>query len=207
MTTLSKTPAPMSIITKSLAAAALLGGFAGAALAQAGAASPVKKELVAKVLQLQQPGFEMMSRALLQRAVAPLIQGAGQQLQQMPADKREPAAKALDAEFKKFFDESVPQVRDRAIKLAPVTIGALLEERFNEDELKQIVTWLESPVFKKYGQLGGEMEKALSEKLVGDIRPTLEPRAKALEQAVIKHLGITPKPAASAPAPAPAKKP
>jgi hypothetical protein len=198
--TLSKTPA---LTIKTLAAAALLGSAVTLALAQApGAANPAKKELVAKVLQLQQPGFEMMSRALLQRSVAPLIQGAGQQLQQMPADKREAAAKALDAEFKKFFDESTPLVRERVLKLAPSTVGALLEERFNEDELKQIIGWLESPVFKKYGQLGGEMEKALAEKLVGDIRPTLEPKAKALEQSVMKQLGITPKPAASAPAPA-----
>jgi hypothetical protein len=69
-----------------------------------------------------------------------------------------------------------------------------------------LVAWLESPVNKKYAQLSGDMQKALAEKLVAETRPTIETKLKALEQSVIKQLGITPKPAASAPAPAPAKK-
>ena len=192
---------------KTLAAAALLGGAAQIALAQASApSSPAKKELVARVLQAQQNGIENMTRMLLQQSVAPLMQGAGQALQQVPADKREATVKAIDAEFKKFFDENGPLLRDRAIKLAPSTVGALLEERFSEDELKQLVAWIESPVNKKYTQLGSDMQRALTEKLVGDMRQTLEPKAKALEQAVAKQLGLSPKPAASAPAASPAKK-
>ena len=43
-----------------------------------------------------------------------MMQAAGQALQQMPADKREAAAKRIDADAKKFVDEAVPIVRDRA---------------------------------------------------------------------------------------------
>ncbi len=198
---------------KTLAAATLLACASHTALAQASAApaptpsSPAKKELVAKVLQLQQPGYEALGRSLLQQPVGNLMQGAGQALQQLPADKREATAKAIEADIKKFVDETVPMMRDRAVKLAPSTVGAILEERFTEDELKQLVTWLESPVNKKYAQLGGEMQKALAEKLVAETRTTIETRLKTLEQSVIKQLGITPKPAASAPAPAPAPAP
>jgi uncharacterized protein len=196
---------------KTLAAATLLACASHAALAQASAApapsSPAKKELVAKVLQLQQPGYEALGRTLLQQPIGNLMQGAGQALQQLPAEKREATAKAIEADIKKFADETGPLMRDRAVKLAPSTVGAILEERFTEDELKQLVTWLESPVNKKYAQLGGEMQKALAEKLVAETRPTIETRLKALEQSVIKQLGITPKPAASAPAPAPAPAP
>jgi uncharacterized protein len=192
---------------KKIAALALLACAGQVALAQASApvaSSPAKKELVAKVLLLQQAGLEALGRNLLQQPIANLMQGASQALQQVPADKREAMAKAIEADIKKFVDETSPMMRDRAIKLAPGTVGALMEERLTEDELKQLVAWLESPVNKKYAQLGSEMQKALAEKLVAETRPTIEPRLKALEQSVVKQLGITPKPAA--PAASPAKK-
>ncbi len=203
----------MSNAFRPLILAALMGCAASLAQAQATAASapaasssPAKKELVARVLQLQQPGLEAMSRAMLQQPLGQLMQGAGQALQQVPAEKREATAKAIEGEVKKFVDETAPLMRDRAIKLAPSTIGAILEERFSEDELRQLAAWLDSPVNKKYGQLGQEMQRALAEKLVADTRGTVEARLKTLEQSVMKQLGIAPKPAASAPAPAPAKK-
>ncbi|MFN5046655.1 DUF2059 domain-containing protein [Roseateles sp.] len=203
----------MSNAFRPLILAALMGCAASLAQAQATAASapaasssPAKKELIARVLQLQQPGLESMSRAMLQQPLGQLMQGAGQALQQVPAEKREATAKAIEGEVKKFVDETAPLMRDRAIKLAPSTIGAILEERFSEDELRQLAAWLDSPVNKKYGQLGQEMQRALAEKLVADTRGTVEARLKTLEQSVMKQLGIAPKPGASAPAPAPAKK-
>lgn len=197
---------------KTLAAAALLAASAQHVLAQASpaaqpataaASSPAKKELVAKLLQLQQPGFETLGRSLLQRPVTQLMQGASQALQQVPPEKREATIKAIDTDIKKFVDETGGLMRDRAIKLAPSTVGAMLEERFTEDELKQLVAWFESPINKKYNQMGAEMQKALTEKLVAETRGTVETRLKALEQNVAKQLGITPPPA---PAASPAKK-
>ena len=35
--------------------------------------------------------------------------------------------KQVEAEVRKYIDESVPLVRDRAIKIAPTTIGPILE--------------------------------------------------------------------------------
>lgn len=197
---------PLILVALMGCAASLAQAQATAASAPAAGSSPAKKELVARVLQLQQPGLEAMSRAMLQQPLGQLMQGAGQALQQLPAEKREATAKAIEGEIKKFVDETTPLMRDRAIKLAPSTIGAILEERFSEDELRQLAAWLESPVNKKYGQLGQDMQRALAEKLVADTRGTVEARLKTLEQSVMKQLGIAPKPATSAPAPAPAKK-
>jgi len=102
-------------------------------------------------------------------------------------------------------------VRERAVKLAPSTIGTMLEERFTEDELKQLVAWLESPVNKKYSQVGPEMQNGFMKKLVEESRPMVEPRLQALEAKVRASLGVPAggEPAASAPAKAatPAKKP
>lgn len=163
------------------------------------AQTTAKKELVAKVLLLQQPAIEQAAQALAERPALQMLQQAGMALQQqVPADKREAVAKEIQAEAKKYADEAVPLVRERAIKLAPSTIGALLEEKFSEDELKQLIAIIESPVNRKFLQLGGEMQNALIDKLVAETQGVVEPKVRALEQAIGKRL------AQAAPAAAPA---
>src|SRR6218665_325397 len=193
---------------KLLAAAALL-ATAQASFAQAAAAAPVsaaKKELVAKLVQLQQPSCEGTARTLVQPALTALMQAAGAELQKMPADKRDPIAKSIEADVRKFAEEIGPQMRDRGQKLGALTSTPILEERFAEDELKQVIAWLESPISRKYQQNGAEMMNALGQKLAVEMRPVLEPRFKALEQNVAKQLGVTPRPAAPAPAPSATQK-
>ena len=102
----------------------------------------------------------------------------------------------------------------RAIKLAPTTVGPVLEEKFTEDELKQIVAMLESPVLAKFQAAGADLQRALIEKTVAETRTQVEAKFRALEDTTAKRLGVsngTPaagasKPAAPAQAPAPAKK-
>lgn len=174
-----------------------------AALSAHAQSTPAKKELVAKILKIQQPGIEAMARGLAEEPVADLLEKAGAALPaRVPADKREAVAKEIQADAKKFLDESVPLVRDRAVKLAPSTIGALLEEKLTEDELRQVVAIIESPVYAKFQQLGGEMQKVLIEKLLADTRGTVEPKLRVLEQSVAKRLGVS---AGDKPAAAPAK--
>jgi hypothetical protein len=108
----------------------------------------------------------------------------------------------------KYADEAVPLLRKRAVELAPGTLGPLYEQHFNDDELKQLVTFLESPVYRKYQQLGAEMQRTLAEKLVADTRPTVEPKLRALEQQIAQRLQTAQRgTAASAPASAPAPSP
>jgi hypothetical protein len=84
------------------------------------------------------------------------------------------------------------------VKLAPSTIGALLESKFTEDELKQLIAIVESPVNRKYQQMGGELQNALGQKLVAQTQVTVEPKLKALEQSITKHLGLSAPPSAKA---------
>ncbi len=179
-------------MVKKLMAVALL-----ALATSAGAQSTgTKSELVAKVLQLQQPAIEMAARALAERPAALMMQQAGLALQsRVAADKREAIGKEIQADVKKYLDEAVPLVRDRAVKLAPSTIGALLEKSFSEDELKQLVAIFESPVNRKFLQMGGEMQKALGDKLIAETQGAIEPKVKALEQAIAKRLGLPASPA------------
>jgi uncharacterized protein len=81
----------------------------------------------------------------------------------------------------------------------------MLEERFTEDELKQIVGIIESPVYGKFQHMGDEMQRALVEKVVADTRTIIEPKVRTLEQAVAKRLGVTSAPGSGAAPRAPAK--
>lgn len=168
----------------------------GSAQAQTGAA---KKELVAKVLQLQQPVIEQTARSLAERPAVLVMQQAARALQtRIAADKREALGKEIQADVKKYVDAAVPLVREHALKLAPTTLGTMLEERFTEDELKQLITIMESPVNRKFAEMGGEMHKVLVEKLVAETKGAVEPKMKTLEQSVSKRLGLPLAPAGAA---------
>lgn len=174
----------------------------GAALAQAQGNG--KKELVAKILQSQQAGIEAISRNLAERPAIQMMQAAGQALQQVPADKREAIGKQIDAELKKYVDEAVPALRERAMKLAPTTFGAALEEKFSEDELKQLLAWFESPVNKKYQQALPGMQDGFVKQLIADGGPLLDPKLGALQERIRGLLGVAP-PAAAASGTRPAR--
>lgn len=193
-------------------AAALAAGTASAqntpaapAPAPATAASPAKKELVQRVLRLQQPAVEALGNAVAMQTSNQILSAAGQGMGRVAADKREAVGKEIQAEVRKFYEELAPLLKDRAQKLAPNIHGPLLEERFTEDELRQLITWLESGTSKKYAELSGELQGGLVQKLAEDTRPTVEPKLRALEQSIAKKLGV-PAGSASAPAQAPAKK-
>lgn len=160
--------------------------------------TPAKKALVARILKAQQPGIEGMSRAMVERPAIAMVDSAAAALQErVSADKREAVGKEIQTDVKKYLDDAVPVVTSRALKLAPTTIGPFLEEKFTEDELKQVAAFLESAAFNKYQQLSGEMQKVLMEKVLLETRSTVDPKVAALEQTVGKRLGIVPTPAAA----------
>lgn len=167
--------------------------------ASAGAQAQTKKELVAKLLQVQQQGIENIGRSLAAQPAQQMLQAAGQALQRLPADKREAVGRDIQADVKKFHDEIEPLLRERALRLAPTVAGAIYEEKLTEDELKQVIAWMESPTSRKIAQLDRELGNALAEKVVSDTKSTVDGKLKALEASVGKRLGLPAAPAATAP--------
>jgi hypothetical protein len=99
----------------------------------------------------------------------------------------------------------VPVVRASALRLAPSTVGVVLDQAFTEDELQQIVAIqesLESPAYVKYRSKSEDMQKALLEKVIPDTKASIEPKVRALEQTIGKRLGLTETPAAAPAKPA-----
>ncbi len=170
--------------------------------------TPAKKELVQRLITAQSAGLEGLARGLVEQPAGQLLQAAGQALQsQVAPERREAVGKSIEADVRKYVDESVPLVRDRAVKLAPSTIGTALEEKFSEDELKQLLAWFESPVNKKYQQFAPEIQSSFVQKLVAEARPTIDPKLQALEQQVRSTLASAASPGAGASAPAAATGP
>ncbi len=163
-------------------------------LASAGAfaqTSAAKQALIDKLLSLQRPAIEQTGQALAERPALQMMQQAGVALQTRVApEKREAVAKDIQAELKKYADEVVPLMQQQAVKLAPSTVGVMLAEKFTEDELKQLIAIIESPVNRKFLQMGGEMQKALADRLVADMQGAVDPKVKALAAAMDKHLGL-----------------
>jgi hypothetical protein len=170
----------------------LLAGLAATVLCTASLAqAQSKQELVQQVIKIQQPSIEALASGVAEEPAVQISQIAQQILQtQVAEDKRESVAKNVRAEIQKYVNEATPLVRERALKLAPTTLAPLLESNFNEDELKQLIAWLQSPVNQKYGQLAGQMQNTLLEKVVADSRGQVDPKVAAMEQNVGKLLGV-----------------
>jgi len=192
------------ILTLTVALAlALLAGSPALAQAQP-PPDAQKRALVARVLELQQPAFEIMARQLTEQPALHLLQQAGIALQQrVPAERREALAREIQADARRYVEDTLVPVRQAALRLAPTTIGPILEARFNAEELRQIVAILESPAYRKYQQFSGDIQRALVEALVAEARPTLEPRLRALQQSIAERLYAAAAAPAAPSAPAP----
>lgn len=166
--------------------ALLTAALAGSSLAMA----QDKAAMIKQFIDLQKPGIESLARGLVEQSSAPIAQAGSQYLQtQVPAEKREAAAKAADAELKKYFDDAYPIVRDKAVQLAPAALTPVLEQNFSDEELRQLLAWITSPLSKKYQEANPKMQTALTEKLVAETRTTIEPKMRKLDADVAKALG------------------
>jgi glutamate-1-semialdehyde aminotransferase len=197
----------MKMMTRSIAVAAL--ALASTLCAAQGTSSPAKKDLVQKILQHQKAAFENLGATIAGQLSTQVMQMTAQAIARAPADRREALANDTKAEVKKFYDDASAVMREQATRVAPAFVGTALEEKFTEDELKTLLAWLESPVSRKFQQTAQEVQQGLSQKVVNDTKPAIEPKLKALEQVLSKKLAdagvqpARPRNAASAP---PAKK-
>jgi hypothetical protein len=186
-------------ISATVLALACVGALAqGASAPASGAAGGGKAALVQRVLALQQGAADAVALGFARQTVAAM----NVQLQEIvrnrvPADQRDAVARDIQAEFKKYGDEVVPMLREHAQKLLAPAVAPVLEQQFSEDELKQVVAMLEAPIYRKYQQVAPEMERALLDKLVPETRSLVEPKFKALQDAVGKRLQAASKQAQS----------
>ena len=143
-----------------------------------------KAALVKQFVDMQRPGIEALARGLVQQSERPDRRMPAREYlhTQVPAEKREAAGKAADAELKKYFDEAYPIVRDKALAAAPRGARAVLEQNFTEDELKPAHRLAQLAAEQEVPGVNPKLQQALTEKVVADMRPTIEPKLQALER-------------------------
>lgn len=173
-----------SIAGLMLAAASVAGAHAAPpAQSPQQASTPAKQELAKKIVELMH--IENLGVTMLQDPVAKAMGQARVTLQaRAPADRHEAAMRDIAADAKKFMDEATPIVKGSAQKHIPATVLPLLVERFTEDELRQIVAMLESPVKKKFESVVPDIQKNLGEKIAGETRAVIDPKMENLTQSI-----------------------
>lgn len=144
---------------------------------------PAKLQLMQKIVELLH--VDGLGVTMLQDPVSKAIGQARVTLvARAPADRHEAAMRDITSEAKKFMDEATPIVRTSAQKHIPSTVYPLLAEKFTEDELRQIIAILESPVKQKFEAIVPEMQKTLGEKLAAETRPVIDPKMENLTQRI-----------------------
>ena len=180
------------MLKTSTAIAALLlcgaAGLAGAADAPAG-----KQELAQQILT--RLNIDSIGETMLSAPVSNALQQARGLLQgRVAAEKRDATMSELSGQARKFMDEVGPITRASADKLIPTTVRPLLAERFSEDELRQILAILDSPVRKKFEAMLPELQKKLGESVAADTGAVVNPKLKGLQEDIGLRLrsAITP---------------
>jgi hypothetical protein len=162
---------------------ALLTLSAACLQAQAAPVSASKQALVDHVLKLW--NIDNIGQSMLQVPVADAVQQARAMLQgRAAADKRDAAMTDIVGEAKQFMNEATPITRASADKLIPTTIAPMLAERYTEEELKQLIAILESPVKKKFEAMLPEMQKTLGEGVATDTRAVIDPKLQGLKEKI-----------------------
>lgn len=156
---------------------------AGAGHAAAPATPASHAELVARVLQLW--NIDSIGQSMLQVPVSDAIQQARAMLQGRAAPERRDAAMTdIVGEARKFMEEATPIARASADKLIPTTIAPMLAERFTDEELRQMIAILESPVKKKFETMLPEMQRRLGESVAADTRAVIDPKLQGLKERI-----------------------
>lgn len=150
-----------------------------------------KREFAQRFVLLQQPSIENLVRNLVESPARQLMAAGDPVLMtKVPPEKRDAAIKTVQTEVRRYVDAATPIVREQAGKLAQTVLVPAVEEKFTDDELRQIVLFLESPTQRKLQLALPELSQTLAAKLVEQTRPQIDPKLRALDAAVAKALGV-----------------
>ena len=181
--------------------ALLIAGCAFSAASQAQTVDP-KLEWATKVVALQQGAdLDGLSAQLVGSAAQDLATLWGPRFSaSVPKARQAKATEEFNAELGKFAADANKIVSAKVAQVSSESLVPAYMERFNLEELKQLVAFFESPVVKKYKSAAPELADVFVKKMVQVTQADIQARAKQFDEAAAKIVG-------AAPAPAPAAKP
>jgi uncharacterized protein len=176
------------IATRLVAACAILYWASSPVYAQT---ADAKRPLAARAVAAQE-GAEMdrMLAQLADSATQQMIGNWDERVAGLPAAKQQGAITALDAELKKFNDDTLKLITAQAPKARNEVLVGAYAERFSQDELKQLVALLEAPVFKKYQTIAPELGNLYVKAIVDGTRDQVTARSKVFDAAAAKIVGV-----------------
>ena len=179
----------------------LLASCAFASVSQAQSADP-KLEWATKVVALQQgPDLDSLVAQLADAAAQELVAGWAPRFDARVAPARQAkATEEFNAEIAKFADDANRIISGKVGQASSQALVPAYMERFSLDELKQLVTFFESPVVKKYKTVTPDLVGVFVKKLVESSQADIQTRAK-LFHAVAEKI-VSPEAAAKPAAPA-----
>ncbi len=177
-----------SIAAKLIAACAICYGASSPVYAQT---TDAKRPLAVRAVAAQE-GAEMdrMLAQLADSATQQMIGNWDERVANLPAAKQQGAIAALDAELKKFNDDTLKLITAQAPKARNEVLVGAYAERFSQDELKQLVALLEAPVFKKYQTIAPELGNLYVKAIVDGTRDQVTARSKVFDTAAAKIVGV-----------------
>lgn len=144
-----------------------------------------KRALAVKLAQMQQKAEgEAMAEQLTASAVQPLLAAWSQRLDEtVPPARQKEVRDKLDVELKKFADSTQKSVEAQTAKAAEAALVPIFMEKLSEDELKTIITYMESPASAKFQALGVDAGNAWAKRIVDATKSSVEAGAKNFEAA------------------------
>ena len=152
-------------------------------LAQAATPDDEKKVLAQKVLSLWH--IEDKAIEMAQKPAQAAISGARSGLQgRLTAAQQDAVMKDITKDVQKYVDEATPLAKSAAQKVKEPILTPLLLQNFSVEELRQLVTFFESPVKKKFEGLVPDFNKAYLEKVSETGLPAIQPKIDILTKEV-----------------------
>ena len=149
------------------------------------AQSDAKRALAVKLAQIQaKADSEAMTAQLTATAVQPVLAGWSQRLDEsVPPAKQKDVRDKLDVELKKYADSTQKAIEGQVGKAAESSLVPIFMEKLSEDEMKTIITYLESPVSAKFQNLGPDASNAWAKRIIELTKPAVETGAKNFDAA------------------------
>lgn len=163
--------------------------------ALAGTAQPVHaqnaatRQLAARLVNLQaEQNMHVLVLDLADTANRAVVDAWRPKLQQLPTAQQQRASQKLNAELKKFNEGNIRLLKAKNRQLSTQVLVPAYAKRFTADELRQIITFLESPTIKKYFSVNPQIADLLGQKLLEASRPDIEKRINAFDKRAVSIL-------------------
>jgi uncharacterized protein len=183
----------MTFAAKSIAGCALFYWAISPIYAQT---ADAKRPLAVRAVAAQEgPEMNRMLAQLADSATQQMIGNWEERVSSLPAAKQQGAIAAMDAELKKFNEDTLKLIKAQAPKARNDVLVGAYAERFSQEELQQLVALLEAPVFKKYQTTAPELGNLFVKAIVDGTRDQVTARSKVFDTAAAKIVGTPAAPA------------